>query len=67
MKKEVSQPVMIGVLVVLAILLIGGFIAANGGIGGPKPVSTKELTPEELRDDEPLRRGQPGYKERIDE
>lgn len=67
MKKEVSQPMMIGILVVLAIVLVGGFIVANGGIGGPKPVSPKELSPEELRDDEPPRRGQPGYKERIDE
>jgi hypothetical protein len=67
MKKEVSQPVMIGILVVLAILLVGGFIIANGGIGGQKPVSPKDLSPEELRDDEPPRRGQPGYKERIDD
>lgn len=67
MKKEVSQPVMIGILVVLGILLVGGFIVANGGIGGPPPVSPKELTPEELRDDEPARRGQPGYRERTDE
>lgn len=67
MKKEINQPVVIGILVVLAILLVGGFIVANGGIGGQPPVKASDLSPEELRDDEPPRRGQPGYKERIDE
>jgi len=66
MKKEVSPAVMIAIIVVALILIVGGGLVATGSVGGGgKPVSPADLSPEELRDADPPRPGQPGYQQRT--
>lgn len=66
MKKEVSPAVMIAIIVVALILIVGGGLVATGTIGGGgQKVNPADLSPEELRDDDPPRPGQPGYQQRT--
>ncbi len=63
MKKEIHPGVFIAVLV----LLIGGAVVAfmmSGGASTQK-VDVKSLDPAELRDEDPPKRGEPGYRERT--
>jgi predicted nucleotidyltransferase len=64
MKKEIHPGVFIAVLV----LLIGGAIVAfmmSGGGSDTKKVDVKSLDPASLLDEEPPKRGEPGYRERT--
>jgi len=63
MRKEIN-PI---ILIVLLVLVVGGAIAAfvvSNNASAAK-VDLKKLDPADLRDDEPIKRGQPGYRERI--
>ena len=63
MKKEIHPGVFIAVLV----LLIGGAVVAfmMSGAGATDKVDIKTLDPSEFKDEDPPRRGEPGYRERI--
>lgn len=63
MKKEIHP----GVIAAVAVLLIGGLIAffMSQGSAPSEKVDVKTLDPQSLRDPEPIKRGEPGYKERT--
>jgi len=63
MKKEIHP----GVIVAVLVLLVGGAIAIfmMSGSTSSEKVDLKSLDPKSLEDPEPIRRGQPGYKERT--
>jgi hypothetical protein len=66
MKKEINPAIFFAVI---AVIVIGAaafyFVGGGGGAGGQ--VDVKQLDPKDLKDEEPPRRGQPGYRERIDQ
>ncbi|MBL8041150.1 MAG: hypothetical protein JNM04_07360 [Chthonomonas sp.] len=61
--KEIPPGVFIGVIVVL-VLIIGGWFFLSGS-ASPAKVDLNKLDPRDLRDEDPIRRGQPGYRERT--
>ncbi|MBX3115537.1 MAG: hypothetical protein KF836_13305 [Fimbriimonadaceae bacterium] len=63
MKKEIHP----GVIAAVLVLLVGGVIAFFVMSGSPstEKVDLKTLDPKSLEDPEPIKRGQPGYKERT--
>lgn len=63
MKKEIHPAVIVAAIV----LLVGGVIAffMMSGNAPTEKVDIKTLDPESLKDPEPVKRGQPGYKERT--
>lgn len=63
MKKEIHP----GVIAAVLVLVIGGAIAFFMTRGNPptEKVDLKTLDPKSLADPEPIKRGQPGYKERT--
>lgn len=63
MKKEIHPAAIVAVLVLVLGGIIAGF-ALNGRVSSQK-VDIRTLSPEELEDPDPVRRGDPGYTERI--
>lgn len=63
MKKELHPAVIVVALVVI-VGAIGAFFMMSGSGNAPK-VDLKKLDPALLKDEDPVRRGQPGYTERI--
>jgi|GEM_PF-2458762 len=61
--KEIPQGVFIAVVAVVVLIIVGWFIMS--GNASSAKVDLKKLDPRDLRDEEPIRRGQPGYRERI--
>jgi hypothetical protein len=63
MKKEVHP----GVIAAILVVVVGGVIAFFMFKGNPpsEKVDVKKLDAKSLRDPEPPKRGQPGYKERT--
>lgn len=64
MKKEVSPGVIIAIIGLVVVGIAAFFIFSGGGSGTEK-VDVKKLDPKDLRDEDPVRRGQPGYRERT--
>lgn len=63
MKKELHPGVIITIIVLVVGAAIGFFVM---GTSAPsKKVDVKTLDPQSLRDPEPLKPGQPGYKART--
>lgn len=63
MKKEIHPGFTIAALVLVVGVAIGFFVMNSGG--ATKKVDVYSLDREDLRDPEPVKRGQPGYKERT--
>lgn len=63
MKKEIHPAVIVAALVLILGGLVAGFMLQ--GRGSSDKVDIKTLSPEELQDPEPARRGDPGYSERT--
>ncbi len=63
MKKELN-PVVVIVAIVVVLAGIVAAVVMNGNAGTQK-VDVKKIDPADLRDAEPIKRGQPGYRERI--
>jgi hypothetical protein len=64
MKKEISPGAIFAIIGVLVVGIVAFFIFGGGGSSGAK-VDLKKLDPKDLRDEDPIKRGQPGYRERI--
>jgi hypothetical protein len=65
MKKEISPGAIVAIIGVLVLAIAAFFIFGGGGGAGTEKVDLKKLDPKDLRDDEPIKRGQPGYRERT--
>jgi nitrogen fixation-related uncharacterized protein len=63
MKKEIHPGVLVAVIALVAIGIGAAFFISSSQSG--QKVDLKSIDPRDLRDDEPIRRGQPGYRERI--
>ncbi len=63
MKKELHP----GVIVAVVVVVLGIAVAAimMTGNQGSEKVDLKKMDPASLQDNEPIKRGQPGYKERT--
>jgi hypothetical protein len=64
MKKEIS-PAAIIAIIGLVVAGVAAFFIFGGGGGAPAKVDLKTIDPKDLRDEDPIRRGQPGYRERT--
>ena len=65
MKKEISPGAIIAIIGVLVVGIGAFFIFGGGGGGAGGKVDLKKIDPKDLRDEDPIKRGQPGYRERI--
>lgn len=65
MKKELSPGIIIAIIGVVVVGIAAFFIFGGGGGAGTEKVDLKKLDPKDLRDEDPIRRGQPGYRERT--
>lgn len=63
MKKEIHPGVLIAVLVLVVGGVVAFFMMQNNT--ATEKVDIKSLDPKSLEDPEPIKRGQPGYKERT--
>ncbi|MGV3618124.1 MAG: hypothetical protein ACO1SV_22590 [Fimbriimonas sp.] len=67
MKNEVKPGIVIAIIAVVVLGAAGFFMIAGNGpsVGGPDKIDIKTIDPAILRDENPKRPGQPGYKERT--
>lgn len=63
MKKELHPGAIIAALVLVIGAAVGIFMMSGGG--STEKVDVTTLDPKSLEDPEPVKRGQPGYKERT--
>ena len=63
MKKEMPTGLVIAAVVVLLAVVAFVFIKQSGAPSDK--VDVRKLDPKDLKDEDPVRRGQPGYQERI--
>lgn len=61
--KEIPQGVFFAIIAVVVLILAGWFFVSTRA--SSEKVDLKKLDPRDLRDEDPIRRGQPGYRERI--
>lgn len=64
MKKEISPAVIVAIIIAV-VAGVGAIYVFGTGAGGPGKVDLKKIDPKDLRDEDPIRRGQPGYRERT--
>jgi len=63
MKKEIHPGVIVAVIVLILAVVVGIFMTTSNQ--GTEKVDIKQLDPKSLEDGEPIKRGEPGYKERT--
>ena len=64
MKQEIKPGVIIAVLGVLVVGIVAFFLISGNG-GNPEKIDLTKIDPKLLHDEPPIRRGQPGYRERT--
>lgn len=61
--KEIPPAVFIGVIVFLVVVVVGWFSLTQ--FRSVTPLKVSQLDPKDLADEDPPKRGQPGYRERT--